>query len=111
MTENTVKNSTKAEVLNELEKVKMPTRTMKKLYAIKDVKAGFKTIFQAENDLLALRMLYEDANNKESPVCKYAEDIELYAVGAMCYENGELESNVKFLARAIDYKKTQSTGE
>lgn len=109
MTENTSKTNNSNDIKQNLEMVKFPSKTMKNLYSIKDVKAGFITIFIAGNDLLALRYLNDDVNNPKSPLNIHAEDYELYKVGEMCYENGELQSETKFLARAIDYKKTQPT--
>lgn len=97
------------EMLTSLEKLKFPEKTLKKLYAMKDIKDGFLPIFQANNDLVALRTLSDLVNDAkaDSNIRIHPEDYELYFIGLYCKETGELKSEVKFLGRALDYVKSR----
>lgn len=108
MTENTQNSK---DMIAGLEKMKMPEKTYKKLYSIKDLKGGYFTPFATENDLMALRLFTDDVNNPKSAMFTHPEDYEIWKMGVLCYETGEIISKVEYLARALDYKKkeTQST--
>lgn len=105
MTEN--KQNSK-EIMANLEKMKMPEKTYKKLYSIKDLKGGYFTPFATENDLMALRLFADDVNNPKSAMFAHPEDYEIWKIGVMCYETGEITSILEYLARALDYKKQET---
>lgn len=109
MAENTKKLDLSKGMANELEKVKIPELTWRKLYYIKDTKAGFNAPFCAQNDLLAERMLSNDVNNPKAPIALNPEDFELWTAGSYCLETGEIKTDVKYLARALDYVKKNQT--
>lgn len=76
-----------------------------KIYSIKDALVGFKPLFVAPNDNYAIRMLGQIVNDvnvndiKNSP-----KDYQLYYMGEFDDQTGEVTSDVKFLANAIDLK-------
>lgn len=76
-----------------------------KLYSIKDVLVGFKPMFVAPNDKYAIRMLEQLVNDvnvndiKNSP-----KDYQLFYMGEMDDQTGEVFTDVQFLANAIDLK-------
>lgn len=99
-------SSENQEINAKLQNMKFEDKTKKKLYALKDVKDGFLPTFTASNDMVALRILSDEVNNhenKNNPLVAHPEDYELYFVGYYIKETGELISEVKFMARAMDY--------
>lgn len=76
-----------------------------KLYAIKDNKVGFMNApFIAPNNAAAIRMFGDTATNSETMIYKHPEDYELYHMGEMDENTGELLSEVKFLETAMTFK-------
>jgi hypothetical protein len=100
--------SEKTEMFNQLDKMKMPKETWTPIYSIKDLKVGFITIFKAQNDLIALRSFADDVKNVQSPLNKHPEDYEIWKIGKICLENGVIQSDVKYLGRALDYTENKT---
>lgn len=74
-----------------------------KLYSIKDNKIGFSQVFVAPNNAAAIRML-EDTCKGENMIAMHPEDFDLYALGDMDDNTGELKSEVQFLEKATSFK-------
>lgn len=78
------------------------------LYAIKDCKMGkFNNPFTAENNDVAKRMLATTMLNKsiENGIYQFAEDYQLFKIGAYDNDTGELKTEVEFVANATEFKK------
>ena len=76
-----------------------------KLYAIKDNKVGFLNApFIAPNNAAAIRMFGDTTTNIDTLLNKHPEDYELYYLGEMDENTGELISEVKFLETATAFK-------
>ena len=75
------------------------------IYAIKDTKVGFLQIFISSNDYTALRDFSNVVNTDGTLIYSNYEDFELYCLGTYNQENGEISSDVKFIASAISVKK------
>lgn len=76
-----------------------------KLYAIKDNKIGFLNApFIAPNNAAAIRMFGDTVINVDTLLNKHPEDYELYALGEMDENTGELFSEVKYLETATAFK-------
>lgn len=76
-----------------------------KLYAIKDNKVGFLNApFIAPNNAAAIRMFGDTTMNIDTLLNKHPEDYELYYLGEMDENTGELISEVKFLETATAFK-------
>lgn len=80
---------------------------MKKLFAVKDAKVGFISVFQAENKFIALRVFGEEANNANSPINKFSKDFALYSVGTFDEDTGSIVPEVEFIEEAENMKKKQ----
>lgn len=100
--------SEKEEMLKAVNKMETPKETWQKLYSIKDLKIGYLTQFREQNDMTALRAFADDVNNPKSPLNKHPEDYEIWQIGEMCIETGEIKSKIKFIGRALDYVNTRS---
>lgn len=68
------------------------------LYAIKDIKVGFRGLIELANDEVAKRTLYltleQDAN---SELAKVPQDFELWRVGYFDHEKGEIVGELEFI--------------
>lgn len=84
-----------------------------KIFGIKDTKMGIANIFTAKNNETAKRILGEMVRDVNSLVSKYQEDYELYALGEMNDDTGEIASKVEFVERATAYSalREQALGE
>lgn len=91
------------EMLKQVDKIATPKETWINLYSVKDLKVGYITEFKAQNDLIALRNFADDVKNEKSPLSKHPEDYEVWKIGAMCIETGEIISKISYLGRALDY--------
>lgn len=79
---------------------------MKKLvFSVKDNKVGFGEPFTAPSEGLAIRSFGEQASNTDTPLTKYPEDFELYKIGEIDTETGEIKNELKLIATASQYKK------
>lgn len=77
---------------------------IKKLYAVFDKKANNELgIFENANDLVAIRDFSQVCANKESQICKFAEDYCLVSLGTIDTETMAIVSDVKTIAEAKDY--------
>lgn len=69
-----------------------------RLYAVKDIKAAkFDRPFPLINDQVCIRSFRVMCNNKETEFGQYPEDYDLYLVGELNEDTGELVSNVQFI--------------
>ena len=77
-----------------------------KVYSIKDTKIGFKTPFYTFNDQVAIRMMANTVKDEKNTneINLNPEDHQLWYLGEFDDANGELTSEVKFVANAIDFK-------
>ena len=75
------------------------------LYAIKDKKVGFEHVFPMKTHGLAIRGFQELANDNKSNVSKYPEDFELYHIGTLDNQTGQLGQNLTCLAKGEEYAK------
>lgn len=98
-------NEEKRDMMKSLDKLNFPEKTMKKLYAIKDVKQGFISIFISVNNAIAVRGFAAEAKRPESSLYQNPEDYELWSMGEMCFENGEITSEPKFICAATSFKE------
>lgn len=77
-----------------------------KLYAVKDTKVGFGVPMSFANDFVAIREFSNIINNvPESPIAVNFEDMELYSIGEINNDNGEIDSKVQFLVNGLNVKK------
>ena len=78
-----------------------------KLYSIKDTKVAMKNPFLAHNDAEATRMLKNVVNDKRnnSEIAMNPEDHELWGVGLWDDQTGKIESDIRFITKAIDLKE------
>lgn len=75
-----------------------------KLYAVKDNKVGFLNApFIAPNNAAAMRMFGDTVQDTNTLLNKHPEDYELYSLGEMDENTGELFSEVKFLETAVSF--------
>lgn len=73
------------------------------LYSIKDTKMGFTQIFILPNNAAAIRWFGDVVVNKESPYNKHPEDFQLFKVGTMNEDTGELVPDCQFLENATAF--------
>lgn len=73
------------------------------LYSIKDTKMGFQQILILPNNAAAIRWFGDVVLNKESPYNKHPEDYQLFKVGTMNDETGELLAECQFLENATAF--------
>lgn len=71
------------------------------IYAIKDVKSGFTTIFPRANDELARRDFYGAVNSSNNQLNTFPEDFELWRVAEFDIQSGESKTDLKFITNAI----------
>lgn len=84
-----------------LEKVKNQ-HFMKPIYAVRDDAVGFVDVLCQKNDAMAFRYFESACMNKESPVYKYAEQFALYKIGELDEQTGELNAELRLIAKAKD---------
>lgn len=73
------------------------------LYSIKDTKMGFNQVLIMPNNASAIRTFGDIARNKEHPIAKHPEDYQLFKIGTMDEDTGELVSEVNFLENATAF--------
>ena len=73
------------------------------LYSVKDTKMGFEQILVLPNNAAAIRWFGDISQNKEHPISKHPEDYQLFKVGTMNEDTGELVSDVQFLENATAF--------
>lgn len=74
-----------------------------KLYSIKDTKIGFTQIFILPNNAAAIRWFGEIALDEKNPIGKHPEDYQLFAMGELNEETGEITSKIDFLENATAF--------
>lgn len=77
------------------------------IYSIKDNKIGFSTVFTAPNNAAAIRMFGDTCADPKTMFGAHPEDFDLYVLGEMNEDTGELKSEVKFLERALTFAKVE----
>lgn len=77
------------------------------IFAIKDVKSGFTSIFPRTNELLAQRDFAGAVNGAPNQLNMFPEDFELWQIGEFNIQSGEVTNNLKFITNAISVKETQ----
>lgn len=73
------------------------------LYSVKDVRVGFDGPQLAINDGAALRNFADMVANDKSYISKHPEDYQLFKIGEIELNTGDITPEVKFLANAIDF--------
>lgn len=74
------------------------------LYAVKDTMIGFSQPFFAHSRPVAIRQFVGSVRATTPNVANtFPENKELYFLGTMDLNTGVVNSNVEFVARAIDY--------
>lgn len=82
---------------------------IKTLFALKDVKTGFWPPFTSHSDATAIRETAAAVNAEDKNfVASYPGDVQLFQIGAFDDQTGELTSDVKFIANAVDLKEVKS---
>ena len=80
----------------------------KKIYAVYDKKAQTELgLFEQPNDLVAIRDFSQVCTKEDSPIAKFAEDYELMCLGTIDTETGKIKSDVKTIAQAKEYTKSE----
>lgn len=74
-----------------------------KIYSVKDNKIGFNNTFLAANNAAAMRMFADTCRQKETLFANHPEDFDLYAVGELNENTGEITSEIKFLEHASSF--------
>lgn len=78
------------------------------LFSIKDNLVGHSQPFCAVNEQVAVRQFAGSANAEQPNVVNtYPENKELWKLGTLDDQTGILESEVKYLGRAIDFIKKE----
>lgn len=80
---------------------------MKNIYAIKDNKMGFESIFIAPNNAAAIRMFGDTCRNDDTLFAQHPEDFELYKIGELNGDTGEIIPEVYFLEKALSFKNNK----
>lgn len=80
------------------------------IYAFKDTKIGFMQPFLQQNRSVAIRTLRIAVNDERSQIKAMADDIQLYQLGTFDDESGEITSDLKYIASAIDFKEEKDNG-
>lgn len=78
------------------------------IYAIKDKATGFDRIFVANNDYHAMRMSSDSVNaeaQEKTLLQLHPEDYELYKLGNLNTDNGEIKPEIKFMQNLKDLQK------
>lgn len=78
---------------------------IKSIYCVKDIDMGFQNPYEAPNNMMALRGFAEACQDEKLPLSKYPEKFELYQIGTMDSETGEIVSDLIKLAEATAYAK------
>lgn len=74
-----------------------------KIYAIKDTKIGFMSPFYLQNDGVAIRSFTNESNaTQQNVVNTNPEDKELWRLGELDDQTGEIVSEIKYLIKAND---------
>lgn len=77
------------------------------IFAIKDVKSGFTSVFPRANEQLAQRDFSGAVNGAPNQLNMFPEDFELWKVAEFNVQSGEVKSDLKFITNAISVKETQ----
>lgn len=84
-----------------------PAHTVE-LYAVKDTLIGFSQPFFAQSRPVALRQFIGSAQaTTPNIVNTFPENKELYQIGIMDLDTGEITSKIEYVARANTYTDTQ----
>lgn len=76
------------------------------IYAIKDTKTNYRNILLQQNQNVARRTFKALANDKNSEINTYAEDMELWRLGTWDNITGQITAEEPcFICKAIDYKE------
>lgn len=78
------------------------------IYAIKDACNGFNVTFNASNNSSAMRMFSEWCQNENSMYNKYPNDFDLYKLGDLDEETGNINPDCALLERATAFVKNKS---
>lgn len=79
------------------------------LFAIKDTMVGFSQPFPAVNEGVALRQFIGSAKAEQPNIVNtYPENKELWKLGVLDDQTGELNSDIKFIARASVYTEVKN---
>lgn len=74
------------------------------IYSIKDTKVGYMSPLYLQNDGVAVREFANLAQKKEPNIINTnPEDKELWHLGDFDDQTGEIQSEVRFIAKATDY--------
>lgn len=76
-----------------------------KIYSIKDKAMGYQQIFTAPNDYAGLRMFADTLNGGQNMLNMHPEDFQLYRLGELVEDTGEITPEIKFLEEASNLIK------
>ena len=78
-----------------------------KIYAIKDTVAGvFNLPFYQKNNAVAIRALTQAVNSNENNEIKQnVGDLQLYCLGELNQETGDITANIEFIINLVDLKQ------
>lgn len=76
-----------------------------KIYAIKDKATGFGNIINCNNDFHASRIAHDTVNGlDDNLISKHPEDYDLYCLGELNTESGEIKPEQRFMNNMAELK-------
>lgn len=78
-----------------------------KLYSIKDTKMGFQQVFCLPNNASAIRWFGDTVTNKDHPMNRHPEDYQIFSIGTLDDQTGEIKSKVEFLENASSFTSSK----
>lgn len=78
------------------------------IYAIKDTKTQYKNVMILQNDAVAKRTFKMLANDRNSEIYMYADDMELWKLGTWDNITGQITGTApEFMQKAIDVRENE----
>lgn len=78
-----------------------------KIYAIKDTKVGFMQPFYQANNAVAIRSFTNAVNAEQTNnINQNLDDMELWHLGEFNDDTGEIKSDIQYLCKANDVKRS-----
>lgn len=78
---------------------------MQKIYSIKDKAMGHYQVFMDSNDYGAIRQMSDNVNRENTFYNAHAEDLELYCLGEINTDSGDIKPENRFVMKLEDMKK------
>lgn len=80
---------------------------MQKIYSIKDKAMGHYQVFMDSNDYGAIRQMSDNVNRENTFYYAHAEDLELYCLGEINTDSGDIKPENRFVMKLDDMKKKE----